>query len=263
MIGYRAIFSARFRTLLQYRAAAAAGFGTQLFWGLIRVMIFGAFYRSTTAAQPMSYEEVVTYIWLGQAMILIVIHRADADVQAMIRSGTVAYEMLRPLDVFTSWFVRSVALRTAPVLLRAVPMFIVAGLLLGLGPPASPAAAVMWMAATVGAVLLASAIAVLLTISMLWTVAGEGISRLVPAAVFVFSGMIIPLPLFPDWAQPVLNFLPFRGLADVPFRLYMGHIEAAEGIGVLAHQMAWTVALVMLGRWLLRRGLRRLVVQGG
>ena len=98
---------------------------------------------------------------------------------------------------------------------------------------------------------------------MLWTVAGEGISRLVPAAVFVFSGMIVPLPLFPDWAQPVLNFLPFRGLADVPFRLYMGHIEAAEGIGVLAHQMAWTVALVMLGRWLLRRGLRRLVVQGG
>ena len=65
MTAYWAILSARFSSLLQYRAAAAAGFGTQLFWGFIRVMIFHAFYRSTTAAQPMEFPEVVTYIWLG------------------------------------------------------------------------------------------------------------------------------------------------------------------------------------------------------
>jgi len=46
---YLAILSARFRTLLQYRVAGLAGIGTQLFWGLIRVMIFDAFYRSTVA----------------------------------------------------------------------------------------------------------------------------------------------------------------------------------------------------------------------
>jgi ABC-2 type transport system permease protein len=33
--------------------------------------------------------------------------------------------------------------------------------------------------------------------------------------------------------------------------------------GVLAHQPLWPVALVGLGRWLLARGVRRLVVQGG
>ena len=69
MKAYWAVLSARFRTLLQYRAAALAGLGTQVFWGLIRVMIFGAFYRSTTAPQPMTYPEVVTYVWLGQAFI--------------------------------------------------------------------------------------------------------------------------------------------------------------------------------------------------
>ena len=43
MRAYWAIFSARFRALLQYRAAAAAGCVTQVFWGLIRVMIFAGF----------------------------------------------------------------------------------------------------------------------------------------------------------------------------------------------------------------------------
>ena len=72
-----AIFSARFRALLQYRAAALAGVGTQLFWGLIRVMIFGAFYASSTAVQPMTYPEVITYIWLSQAMLLLVLLGPD------------------------------------------------------------------------------------------------------------------------------------------------------------------------------------------
>jgi len=263
MKAYWAILSARFRTLLQYRAAALAGLGTQVFRGLIRVMIFGAFYRSTTSAQPMTYPEVVTYIWLGQATLLLVMFGVDRDVRTMIRSGTVAYELLRPLDLYALWFSRAVALRTAPVMLRAVPMFLVAGLFFGLQPPPSLASTGAWMAATLGALLLSSALATLLTISLLWTISGEGVSLLVPAAIFIFSGMTVPLPLLPDWAQPILNFLPFRGLADVPFRLYMGHIPPEQAIGELAHQAVWTVALVALGRWLLARGMHRLVVQGG
>jgi ABC-type uncharacterized transport system permease subunit len=40
MTAYRALISARFRTLLQYRAAALAGMGTQLFFGLIFVKVY-------------------------------------------------------------------------------------------------------------------------------------------------------------------------------------------------------------------------------
>ena len=34
----------------------------------VRTMIFAGFYRATTAPQPMTYPEVVNYIWLGQKM---------------------------------------------------------------------------------------------------------------------------------------------------------------------------------------------------
>ena len=106
---YFAILSARFRTLLQYRVAALAGIGTQLFWGLIRVMIFDAFYRSTTAPQPMTYAEVVTYIWLGQAMLRFLPWDVEGDARQMMRTGGVAYELLRPLDLYALWFCRSLA----------------------------------------------------------------------------------------------------------------------------------------------------------
>lgn len=262
-MAYWAIFSARFRTLLQYRTAALAGLGTQVFFGFVRVMIFDGFYRSTTAPQAMTYEEVVTYIWLGQAMLLIVMYGVDTDVRNMIRTGVVAYEMLRPVDLYALWYMRAVALRTAPVLLRATPMFVLAGLFLGLQAPPSLACGALWALSTLGAVMLASALATLLTISLLWTISGEGISRIVPAFAFMFSGLVVPLPLWPESLQPLFRILPFRGMADTPFRLYMGHIPPADGISVVAHQVVWTVILVLVGRWVLARGVRRLVVQGG
>ncbi len=263
MTAYRAILSARFRMLLQYRAAAFAGLVTQLFWGLIRVMIFTAFYHSSTAAQPMAYEEVRTYIWLGQAMLAMLPWNVDAEIRQMVRTGGVAYELLRPLDLYLLWFSRALAWRMAPTLLRAVPLFTIAWLFFGLQLPATWMAAAGWMLATLLAILLSSAISTLQNISLLWTIAGEGIANLTFAGVLVFSGMVVPLPLFPDWAQPVIKLLPFRGLCDVPFRIYAGHIPPSEYWREMVQQLAWIFGLIILGRWVLSRGMRRLVVQGG
>lgn len=263
MRAYWAIISARFRMLLQYRAAAVAGFATQVFWGLIKVMIFAAFYGAARAPQPMSYAEVVTYVWLGQAMLRMLPWDMEGDIRAMIRSGSVAYELLRPLDLYSLWYARALAWRTAPTTLRALPMFALAIPLFGMQWPASAASGLAWVAATVGALALACAITTLLSVSLLWTVSGDGAARLIVAGVIFLSGMIVPLPLFPDWAQSVIGVLPFRGLVDLPFRLYCGHIPPAGVFGVLAHQLVWTVGLVAFGRWLLGRGTRRLVVQGG
>ncbi|MHC5039807.1 MAG: ABC transporter permease [Planctomycetota bacterium] len=263
MIAYWAILSARFRTLLQYRMAAVAGFGTQVFWGFIRMMIFGAFYASSTAPQPMTWPEVLTYVWLGQAMLMILPLRLDREVEVMVRTGNVVYELVRPMDLYSLWYARSVAARTAPTLLRSVPMFILALLFFGMSPPPSAASFAAWILATLGAVLLGAALTTLLLVLLMWTITGRGTMTLVSACAWMFSGIIIPLPLFPDWAQPLLNILPFRGLMDTPFRLYMGHIPPSEAPWVFAHQLAWTAGMVFFGRWLLGRGMRRPVVQGG
>jgi ABC-2 type transport system permease protein len=129
--------------------------------------------------------------------------------------------------------------------------------------PVSFPAALAWLLSIGGAALLACAITMLATISLLWSIAGDGVSRLLATAASLFSGSIVPLAFFPDWAQPVLNALPFRGLMDIPFRLYVGDLPVSQMAPLLAQQLAWVAALVLLGRFLLARGMRRLVVQGG
>jgi ABC-2 type transport system permease protein len=257
------MLSARFRMLLQYRAAALAGCGTQLFFGVVIVMAYRAFYAANSTPQPMTVSHVVSYIWLGQVMFGLMPWAPDADIRLLVRTGGVAYELLRPVNVYWLWFSRALARRTAPTFLRAIPMFVMARLFLGLEPPASLASGCAWVLATVGAVLLASSIATIFGIAMMWTVSGEGLHRLVSPLVMLLSGMLVPIPLMPDWMQTILRVLPFRGLADTPYRLYLGDIPASS-VGVMVlHQLVWFTVLALIGHGLLRRGMRRLVVQGG
>lgn len=260
---YVSLWNARFRTLIQYRAAALAGIGTQLFWGLLRVAVFSAFYKLSDVRQPISLPEIITYLWLTQAFFRLSSTYSDGDVRTQIRSGAVAYELLRPLDLYALWYARAIADKTAPLLLRAVPLLAAATLFFGLRLPASFASGCAWVLAMVFAILLSAALSLLVTISYLWTISGDGMNRLVPALVYLASGTLIPVPLMPAAIQPLVLFLPFRGLIDTPFRLYMGHITPNEAFVPLAHQVIWIGICIMAGRRLLTIGTRRLVIQGG
>jgi ABC-2 type transport system permease protein len=214
---------------------------------------------------------MVGYVWLGQVTYAMFPWNADAGVREDVRSGNVAYELCRPLGLYRLWFSRALAWRTAPVLLRLVPMAVIAMAALpaiGLGewrlrPPPDLATAAAWLAVMAGALAVSCALTTLMSISLLWTVSGQGVALLTSALAVLLGGMVIPLPLYPDWAQPIVYALPFAGIMDLPARLYTGNIAAAGAAWILGHQLAWTAALVALGCWALARGTRRLVVQGG
>ena len=83
---YRAVISARFRMLLQYRAAAVGGLWTQIFFGLVLIGIYEAFFRSSSQPPPMTVDQIVSYVWLGQALFAMLPWNGDPDVRAMVRS---------------------------------------------------------------------------------------------------------------------------------------------------------------------------------
>lgn len=271
MNAYTAIISARFRILLQYRAAALAGVVTQVFWGLIKIMILWAFYRVSRTSQPITFEEAVGYTWLGQAFLGMQPWNVDGDVRGQIRSGSIAYELARPVDLYAFWYCRAIGWKLAAPLMRCIPIFVFAGIvlpLIGSGDwslrlPPTWGSTAGFALTLLGTLLLSCAITNLYNISFLWTVGGEGIFPLLGACSLLMSGMIIPLPLFPDWLATVFYALPFSGLADTPYRVYTGNYEAWKALPLFAHQLGWTVVLVLLGRWVLGRGLKRVVVQGG
>jgi ABC-2 type transport system permease protein len=260
---YLALLKARFAVLFQYRAAALAGVCTQIFWGLIKVMILQAFFAATNVSQPMTLEQAMTFVWLGQVILHLLPWNVDKEIEAQIKNGDVAYELIRPLDLYWIWFQRALAMRIVPTFLRAIPLVIIAGLFFNLGSPVSSDAFFGFLASIFFAAFLSASITTLVIISIFWTISGDGVVRLLAGVVIFLSGMLVPLPLFPEWMQPLLNMQPFRGVIDIPARIYTGIISTHEITYYLGFQLLWTAVFIVWGRYAICRAIKRFVIQGG
>lgn len=260
---YLALLKIRIAVLFSYRAALFASTYTQLFWAMVYLMILKGFYAGASSEEPLSLSQAITFIWLGQSLIPLLPWSVDREIESQIRSGHVAYELIRPLHLYLLWFIHSLAMKILPTLIRGIPVIWVASFFGFLQPPVSFASFIGFLASVVSGTLVATALTTCIVVSLFWTLAGDGIKRLLPSMAVLFSGSIVPLPLFPDWLQPVLNLQPFRCMLDIPCRLYTGIIPASEIPFYLAFQLIWALVLIALGRYFLYRAMRKFVIQGG
>lgn len=263
---YFSFFRMRFLALLQYRAAALAGATTNWAFGMMRAMVMVAFYESADRVQPMSLAQAVTYIWLGQMMISILPWNLDKDVSNSVISGQVAYELTRPIDLYSMWFARTLAYRIVPTLMRGVPMFIVCALFLpdrlSITLP-SFAALGAWAASIIGAIVLSVSITSLMHAYVLIIQRVDGLTRLVNALAELLSGMIIPLGLMPEKMQGFLRYQPFAGVIDLPAQLFCGSMPAGDVWQVVLMQAVWAVVFIAAGRAVTKYGLKQVVLAGG
>lgn len=270
---YTKFFQTRFQSLVQYRAAAWAGFVCQFFWGMILIMAMEAFFRSSTGTSPspMTLSATVSYIWLGQAFLGMLPWNVDFDMDAQVRDGSLCYELLRPLDLHTYWYLRSLSWRFTSMILRVVPQLVFSALVLpllgfkgwALTLPSNPGVIPLWLISVTLALLLSAAITTAANVTLLWSISGAGTSQLIGAFVTLFSGMVVPLPFFPDRLQNFLRFQPFHGLVDGPNRIFTQDIPLNQIPIEWGLQIFWILFFVILGRFLVSAGRKRLVVQGG
>jgi ABC-2 type transport system permease protein len=259
--------------MLQYRAAAIAGFATQCWWGAIKVMVYAAFYRASSAASdaPITLSQVITYTWLSQGFLALAPWTSDPDVALAVRTVAVSYDRLRPVDTYTLWYVRAAGWMTSRALPRAALMFLLAGVvlpLLGLGhwswaPPPNLEQAALFALSFFLVVALASAIVMILNIAVAVTLNDRGVNYILSPFTIVLSGNLIPLALYPDWTHRLLFIQPFAGVVDIPFRIYSGNLHGRAALAGILLQLGWTLTLIVAGRLWMRRVMLRLEVQGG
>jgi ABC-2 type transport system permease protein len=75
--------------------------------------------------------------------------------------------------------------------------------------------------------------------------------------------MAIPIRYFPHALRELCYALPFASVIQTPVDVWLGKRQGAALVGVLALQLFWAVALLAIGRLVLSRATRRVVIQGG
>jgi len=263
MKAYISAFRMRWKMEMQYRGAVVGGVICQVLFGLILVALYRALYQSRP--QPMPLESVTSYVWLQQAFFRMLLS-SDDELRDKVRTGAIAYELCRPVELYGYYFARIMAQKLLGSLLRAAPMLIFAFLLprgWGLLPPVSFwALAASALALGLGLLCMCAMENIIVAVSMR-TLDFRGASQLMTLLITLFGGNILPLTLFPDAWQRVITALPYAQMLDAPIRLYTGERALSQAPGALALQAAWVLALMGAGLLLWRMNQKKMIVQGG
>lgn len=267
MKSYLSYFKLKFKTGLQYRAAALAGMSTQFFFGFVYVSVYIAFYETGGDNLPMNLKELVSYVWLGQSFFaLIFMWYKDKEILGMIKSGNIAYELCRPQDLYFMWASKILGERLSQTALRFLPVIIVSIILpspYNLSLTTNISVILLFILSMILSSILMTSLVLLYHVICLFTLDEKGIVNIFMVMSDVLSGLVIPIPFFPKYLQNISNILPFRYIGDFPFRLYVGNISINEGLTGILIQLIWIIILVIIGRFIIKKALKKAVIQGG
>lgn len=183
----------------------------------------------------MEFSQLAAYVWLQQAFLaLFMLWFFENEIFDGILSGTIAYELARPTDLYAMWFTRSAANRLSRAVLRCMPILAVAVFLpepFRLTAPADTAA-FGWFALTlVLGLLTVVAFSMLVYLSAFYTLSSQGIRLVVSTVGDLLMGGLIPLPFMPEGVQKVLELTPFAAMQNLPLRAYTGQLAGESCSG--------------------------------
>lgn len=265
MQSYRGLFKMSFKGELQYRAKAISGITTQLFWGLLYVYLYTAF-MGGNVIEGFSISQMASFVWLGQAFFVMRYIDLPKKCAKEIENGDVCYKFVRPVDLYNQWYFEHLGYKLSATFLRFFPIVIIAFLLpssIGLSLPASFPAFMLFILTLIIGALMTSAISMLVVFLTFKTLSAKGTQTMINTLCGVLGGFFIPIPLMPKALQNVLNYLPFRFIVDLPFRIYIGNIGIKSALMFSILAFVWLIVLVALGKFLMSKALKKTIIQGG
>ncbi|MFD4575124.1 ABC transporter permease [Streptomyces sp. NPDC058417] len=260
---YAAVAAGGFRRYATYRVATAAGVFTNTVFGLILVATYMALWDERPGLGGYDQAQAVTYVWLGQALFAALALQGggfEAELMERIRTGAVAVDLYRPVDLQLWWLATDVGRSLFQLLGRGVVPFVFGALVFPAAVPSDPAVWVRFAGALVLAMVVSFAIRYLVALSGFWLLDGAGALSMLMVAGMFCTGMALPLNAFPEPLGGIVQALPWSALLQMPADVLMG--EAGAG-GTYLFQAGWAVVLLTAGRLMQAAATRRVVVQGG
>jgi ABC-2 type transport system permease protein len=254
-----------YRRYAAYPGATAAGLFTNIFFGLLISSILLAVYDQRDEVGGYDVSDALAYVWLAQGMLAVVASFGPSwsELALRVRSGDVATDLYRPVDLQRALFAQDVGRAAYQALWRALPQFVLGALLYETTAPADP---LRWLAFGLSvciAIVVSFAIRFIVNLTAFWLLDYRGPQVLALAVTHLLSGLIIPLSFFPEPFGDIARALPFAAMLQAPIDIYVDEPLGGSTVGVLVLQLFWAVVLILAGRLVLASGTRKLVVQGG
>ncbi|AIQ13090.1 ABC transporter permease [Paenibacillus durus] len=253
----------RFLTMLAYRLNYYTGI---LIYSLnigVNYFTWKAIYGQGESLGGFTAAQMTTYVavsWMARAFYF---NNLDREIATDIRDGSIAIQFIRPYNYVFAKMMQGFGEGMFRFLLFMIPGMALAMLLFPVQLPHDPAAWAGFLVMLFFSFLINSQINIITGLLAFFVENNEGLMRMKRVVVDLFSGLIIPISLFPGWLSSILKLLPFQAITYLPGSVFTGRVQGVGIWNVFGIQIIWFAILLIPLFWLYRAARQRLFVQGG
>ncbi len=254
---YLTIFRIGIQENFEYRSEF---FISIIAWGirlLISVFLYSAIFRSNAQIGDFNLQKMMTYFLVVQIFMSLNFARTGVTISDDVQTGDFSNFMVKPVSYISYQiilefsknivkFIMSLAIFGAviawynPVILpelgRNMPLAIISSLI---------------------ASIMGSLISMCIGVFAFWIVSARRIIFMYFAIYSIFSGMLIPLNLFPETIQKIIFATPLPYILYVPTQMALGGYSGQEAMMMLLRQCGFTITLFFLAKTLFIFGVKK------
>lgn len=256
------------KSQLAYRGAFYLYILVSMFSSFISYYLWMAIYKNAVSSSlgGMTQNEMVIYVFMVYVTSSVVTISISDWISDDVVKGTVAMNLIKPLDYRLSLIFRGLG--------DMVYRFLAPGVLVWIGlalykvfvlkmPPAGPVEIGCYLLSCVMSFFIYVLFDFCFGMISFFTTYIFGMMLAKDALLGFLTGQLIPLSFFPHGIQKIFEFLPFSSMVYTPVMIYLGKYHGSELAFVLARQAVWILLLYLLGSLIWKQVTKRLIVLGG
>jgi len=229
---------------------------------VVYIFVWQAIYNQTAISSEFELSQMITYYILVASISSFACWGINEDMAYSIRSGNINKELLNPISYFQYYFGMNLG-EMAFAFVIGIATFIVCSIFWAVTLPVNVGYFIIFF------IVILLGIPVTFFLQMIVGTVGFysssiwGMQILRKSVISIFSGIIAPITLFPQWFQKLSELLPFKDLIYTPINIWLGQLSINEIIFVIIKLIIWGVILYLAARAFFNHAVKKVTINGG
>ena len=222
-----------------------------------------ALYKGRGMVGDVDADSMLTYVVISSLLSVLLITNVERRIQTSVVKGTVATDMMKPVNIFGVYFAEDIGNIIALIFQNMLPILIIGSLMIRVPRMADIRDLPLLIISVAESFLINWLIAALFGMIAFTAVNIDALIQVKKHLLRLLSGSIIPIWFFPPGVARVLQSLPFVYIYQLPLSIYIGRGDRAQHLSQMRIQSLWLVILAGLFFYAQNRAARKVMVQGG
>ncbi len=260
---YLYVYKTQIQKTLAYRFDVYGNIVMQCIIMFAAAFFWKALYKGVNVVQGIDVDSMLIYTVVSSMMSVLLMTGVEQRVIQSVKKGTVATDMLKPINLFGIYFFEDLGTVTSLIVQNMIPILLIGSICITIPKPISFSAFCLFLFSLFMAFLINWLLAACFS---MWAFTAINIYPMVQVKkhlIRLLSGSIIPMWFFPDWLSHILNVLPFVYIYQLPLDIYIGKFDVMTLLPRLGIQLGWVCVLFVLFCFLQKRITQKVLVQGG